>query len=59
MVKQLNGEYRVRNRLLKALYTQAETMASAFKKVSYTHIRREKNEEADGLANEALDKAFQ
>ena len=55
MIKQLKGEYRVKNDGLKPLYLQALTLLSKFEKFSLTHVRREKNKEADRLSNEAID----
>ena len=55
MVKQMRGEYRVKNRDLQALFLDASRAARAVGAVSYTHVRREHNELADRLVNEALD----
>ncbi len=55
MVKQMRGEYRVKNRDLQELFLQASRAARAIGDVSYTHVRREHNELADRLVNEALD----
>lgn len=55
LVKQLNGEYRVRDEKIKELYVLALELKKAFKKVTFTHIKREKNKEADELVNKALD----
>jgi ribonuclease HI len=56
MVKQLNGEYRVKNEELKPLYEQALRLRRQFQKpVSFRHVRREYNKRADELCNEALD----
>ncbi|HEX5585338.1 ribonuclease HI family protein [Gaiella sp.] len=57
MVKQMRGEYRVKNRDLQALFLEASRAARAFGEVTYTHVRREHNELADRLVNEALDAA--
>lgn len=57
VVKQLRGEYRVKNADLATLFVKAHNLSLSFKKITYTHIRRELNAEADRLANEAMDKA--
>ena len=57
MVKQMRGEYRVKNRDLQELFLQASRAARAIGDVTYTHVRREHNELADRLVNEALDAA--
>jgi ribonuclease HI len=56
VVKQWKGIYRVKNPGLAPLYMKAHNLAVGFKKVSFTHVRREKNVEADGMVNETLDK---
>jgi ribonuclease HI len=55
MVKQMRGEYRVKNRDLQALFLEALRAARAVGQVEYVHVRREHNELADRLVNEALD----
>lgn len=57
MVKQMRGEYRVKNRDLQELFLEASRIARAVGRVTYTHVRREHNELADRLVNEALDAA--
>jgi ribonuclease HI len=57
MVKQMRGEYRVKNRDLQALFLDASRAAREVGRVGYTHVRREHNELADSLVNEALDAA--
>ena len=56
MVRQMNGEYKVKDAALKKLHSQARDFvsSSAFK-FSLTHVPREKNREADALANESID----
>ena len=56
VVKQMKGEYKVKNADLQEKHGEAKRVASGFKKASYTYIPREKNKEADALANEAIDK---
>jgi ribonuclease HI len=55
LVKQMRGEYRVRNPGLQLLHQRARTMAEALDRVSYEHVRREENKDADRLANVAMD----
>jgi ribonuclease HI len=57
LVKQMLGEYRVKNQALKLLNDQAHRLASRLRSVDYTAVRREHNELADRLVNEALDAA--
>ena len=57
LVKQMTGEYRVKNEALKELSLEASRLARRLGKVSYTAVRREHNELADQLVNEALDAA--
>jgi probable phosphoglycerate mutase len=55
LVRQMNGEYRVKNAALRELSIEAARLARAVGKVRYTAVRREENELADRLVNEALD----
>jgi ribonuclease HI len=55
MVKQMRGEYRVKNEALRELFEQAGRLARRIGSVSYSAVRREHNELADRLVNEALD----
>jgi ribonuclease HI len=55
VIRQLNGEYRVKNEGLKPLFVQAQALRRTFESVVFTHVRREDNAEADALANEAMD----
>jgi ribonuclease HI len=54
-VKQMQGEYRVKNEALKALWEEASDLERRFRRVRYTAVRRAHNELADRLVNEALD----
>lgn len=56
VVKQIKGEYRVKNENLKPLYTKAIQLKGRFKKFAISHVRREQNKEADRLANQAMDR---
>jgi ribonuclease HI len=57
LVKQMRGEYRVKNRALQDLSLDASRLARRIRRVTYTAVRREHNELADSLVNEALDRA--
>lgn len=57
LVRQMRGEYRVRNAALKSLHGKALTLASRLHSVSYEHVPRSENAEADRLANRAMDAA--
>ncbi len=55
VVKQLGGEYRVKNANIRPLFEKVQELTSQFFKVSYQHIPREKNKEADAEVNRILD----
>jgi ribonuclease H / adenosylcobalamin/alpha-ribazole phosphatase len=57
LVKQMRGEYKVKNEALRELSLQAARLARQLDKVEYRHVRRAHNELADRLVNEALDAA--
>jgi ribonuclease HI len=57
LVKQMRGEYKVKNEALRELSLQASRLARQLDSVKYTAVRREHNELADRLVNEALDAA--
>ena len=57
MVKQMRGEYRVKNEALRELYDEATALARRLRKVEYRHVKRAHNELADKLVNDALDAA--
>ena len=57
MVKQMRGEYRVKNAALRELQQKAARRAREVGEVAYTHVRRAHNELADRLVIEALDAA--
>lgn len=56
VVKQLKREYKVKNKDLAPLFVKIYNAVMEFKKVTFTHVRRELNKEADVLANKAMDK---
>ena len=55
LVQQMLGVYKVKNEGLKALHGSARLLAHEIGRVSYEHIRRELNLDADRLANRAMD----
>jgi ribonuclease HI len=55
LVKQMQGEYRVKNEALRTLWEEASELERHFDRVRYSAVRREHNELADRLVNEALD----
>jgi ribonuclease HI len=55
MVKQMRGEYRVKNAALRELSLEAARLGRSLASVTYTAVRREHNELADRLVNQALD----
>ena len=57
LVKQMRGEYKVKNEALRTLSLDAARLARRLGRVTYTAVRREHNELADQLVNEALDAA--
>jgi ribonuclease HI len=56
IIKQMRGEYRVKNEALKDLYGEASKLAEEFESVRYEHNLRERNSLADRLANLAMDR---
>jgi ribonuclease HI len=57
MVKQMRGEYRVKNEALRELCVEATALARRLESVEYRHVKRAHNELADRLVNDALDAA--
>jgi ribonuclease HI len=57
VVKQMRGEYKVKSATLRELVDEAQALASRLGSVRFTAVRREHNELADRLVNEALDSA--
>lgn len=55
LVKQMNGEYRVKNESLKELFDEAKQLSRQFQVVTLRHVPRAQNSDADRLCNEALD----
>jgi ribonuclease HI len=57
LVKQMRGEYKIKNAALRDLSLEAARLAREIGSVRYRAVRREHNELADSLVNEALDRA--
>lgn len=55
VVKQLAGQYKVKNPGLRPLYEEIRDLRARFPHLTLKHVRREENKEADRLVNEALD----
>jgi len=56
VVKQMRGEYKIKNKILKEQYTRLAPLATQFNSVSFIHVPREQNSDADALANSAMDR---
>ena len=56
LINQLTGRFRVKSEHLEPLHRRARSIAAGFDGVSYEHVRRELNQEADRLANEGVDR---
>lgn len=56
VVKQMKGEYKVRHPVLKEQHARLTHAAGAFGIVTFTHVPRAQNKDADALANEAMDR---
>lgn len=59
IVKQMLGQYKIKEPTLKELAGQVFRLQNHFQKISFTHVRREFNKEADLLVNQAIDSAIQ
>lgn len=55
VVKQLNREYKVKNKDLAPLFLEVYNLSQKFSKISFNHVYRQQNSEADKLVNEAID----
>lgn len=58
VASQLSGIYKVKNSSLRELIFEIKILENSFGKITYTHIPREQNKEADRQVNLALDKAL-
>lgn len=56
IVKQMNGEYKVKNADIRVLYDEATALRKQVGKVNLSHVRREENKRADELCNQTLDR---
>lgn len=57
-VKQLNGQYKVKNQELAKKFVEVLNQKHKFKRVTFRHVRREHNKEADAQVNIAIDEAL-
>lgn len=57
LVRQVTGEYKVKDKKLKVLMSEIEALLSEFEKVRFEHVRRELNERADELAKAGAEAA--
>ena len=57
LVRQMRGEYRVKNAGLQPLHREACRLVARLDTVTFEHVPREQNTEADRLANRAMDEA--
>ena len=57
LVKQMRGEYKVKNAGLLPLVARARQLVQQLDRVSFEHVRREKNKDADRLSNVGMDEA--
>jgi ribonuclease HI len=55
LVRQMLGQYKIKDDKLKALYHKVQALLKSFDTVEFHHVSREENKLADKLANEALD----
>ena len=55
LVRQIGGRYRVKNPGLQPLFREAQSLLARFERARVTHVPRERNYEADALANRAVD----
>jgi probable phosphoglycerate mutase len=56
VVEQEQGNWKVKEATLRPLVARVQELVEHFPSVSFTHVRREYNKEADALANEAMDR---
>lgn len=57
VVKQVRGEYKIKLDHLKKLAGEVKKLEAKFTKVTYNHVPRSQNKDADALVNEVLDNA--
>lgn len=56
-VKQINGQYKVKNAGLKPFHTTVKSLMPSFKTITFSHVRREFNKVADSIVNEVIDRS--
>ncbi|MDR1087764.1 MAG: 6-carboxytetrahydropterin synthase QueD [Coriobacteriales bacterium] len=56
LVKQIRGEYKVKNEGIKPLFAEAQLLLKGLESFDIAHVYREENSRADALANEAMDR---
>ncbi len=54
-VKQINGVYRVKNAGLKPYFAEVKRLSEQFEHITFEHVYREQNKEADAVVNECID----
>ena len=55
LVKQMRGEYKVKNEGLRPLVARARLLVGQLGRVTFEHVRREQNKDADRLSNVGMD----
>jgi probable phosphoglycerate mutase len=55
LIEQLSGRWKIKNTTLQRLHREARALAAGFGQVAFEHVRRERNIEADRLANQGVD----
>ncbi len=58
VVRQINGQYKVKHENIKPLYEKAKSLLSSFEKFSVRHIPREQNKRADALSKEGVNASY-
>ena len=58
IVRQMQGRYKIKEPTLQVLAAEVFKLKNNFKNITFTHVRRELNKEADKLVNEAIDEAI-
>ncbi|MGI9549278.1 MAG: ribonuclease HI family protein [Bdellovibrionales bacterium] len=58
LVQQINKKYKVKSPNIKPLFEECQKLLLQIPHYTFEHVRREKNTQADALANEALDQAY-
>jgi len=58
-IRQINGQYKVKNLAIAERFKEVHNLRVKFQKITFTHVRREKNTEADALVNKCIDKEIE